>query len=251
MNLKVIAYVLSQLQFAVTLSLGVPFVMALYWGEACAMDFAGTMLISLGVGVALSNYGELEHDSLTIREGIAVTGIAWFIIPLLASLPFLAGHYLNPIDSIFEGVSGLTCTGASVIKDLDAVPRSIILWRSITHWVGGLGIIVIYIAMFPQAGSGAAKMFNAEGAGPTEMRVVPRMKSTANALLLMYVFFSVILTTLLLLCGTSLFDAVNLAMSAIATGGFATTNGSAADFHSLPVELVQIIFMLIGRGNNG
>ena len=251
MNLKVIAYVLSQLQFAVTLSLGVPFVMALYWGEACAMDFAGTMLISLGVGVALSNYGELEHDSLTIREGIAVTGIAWFIIPLLASLPFLAGHYLNPIDSIFEGVSGLTCTGASVIKDLDAVPRSIILWRSITHWVGGLGIIVIYIAMFPQAGSGAAKMFNAEGAGPTEMRVVPRIKSTANALLLMYVFFSVILTALLLLCGTSLFDAVNLAMSAIATGGFATTNGSAADFHSLPVELVLIIFMLIGGGNFG
>ena len=199
MNLKVIAYVLSQLQFAVTLSLGVPFVMALYWGEACAMDFAGTMLISFGVGVALSNYGELEHDSLTIREGIAVTGIAWFIIPLLASLPFLAGHYLNLIDSIFEGVSGLTCTGASVIQNLDAVPRSIILWRSITHWVGGLGIIVIYIAMFPQTGSGAAKMFNAEGAGPTEMRVVPRMKSTANALLLMYVFFSVILTTLLLL----------------------------------------------------
>lgn len=251
MNLRVIAYVLSQLQFAVTLSLCVPFVTALWWGESCAMDFAGTMLISLGIGVLFSNYGRLEHESLTIREGIAVTGIAWFVIPLLASLPFLAGHYLNVIDSIFEGVSGLTCTGASVIQNLEDVPRSIILWRSITHWIGGLGIIVIYIAMFPQAGSGAARMFNAEGAGPTEMRVVPRMKSTANALLAMYIFFSVILTALLLACGMGVFDAVNIAMSAIATGGFATTNGSAGDFHSLPVELVLIVFMLIGGGNFG
>ena len=94
-------------------------------------------------------------------------------------------------------------------------------------------------------------MFNAEGAGPSESRVVPRIKETANALLIMYVAFSLVLLTLLLLCGLSLFDAVNLAMSAVATGGFATTNGSAGDFNSLPVEIVLIIFMLIGGGNFG
>ena len=138
-----------------------------------------------------------------------------------------------------------------MISDLDVVPRSLILWRGVTHWVGGLGIIVLFIALFPQPGSGAARMFNAEGAGPSESRVVPRIKETANALLIMYVAFSLVLVTLLLLCGLSLFDSVNLAMSAVATGGFATTNGSAGDFNSLPVELVLIVFMLIGGGNFG
>ena len=251
MNLKVIAYVLSRLQFFVTFSMGVPFVAALLWGEECAMDFAGTILISLGVSVYFYNKGRLEHENLTLREGIAITGIAWFLIPVVSALPFLASHQLNPVDSLFESFSGLTCTGGSVISDLDVVPRSLILWRGVTHWVGGLGIIVLFIALFPQPGSGAARMFNAEGAGPSESRVVPRITETANALLIMYVAFSLVLVTLLLLCGLSLFDSVNLAMSAVATGGFATTNGSAGDFNSLPVELVLIVFMLIGGGNFG
>ena len=251
MNVKVIAYVLSRLQFFVTFSMGVPFVAALLWGEECAMDFAGTILISLGVSVYFYNKGRLEHENLTLREGIAITGIAWFLIPVVSALPFLASHQLNLVDSLFESFSGLTCTGASVISDLDVVPRSLILWRGVTHWVGGLGIIVLFIALFPQPGSGAARMFNAAGAGPSESRVVPRIKETANALLIMYVAFSLVLVTLLLLCGLSLFDSVNLAMSAVATGGFATTNGSAGDFNSLPVELVLIVFMLIGGGNFG
>ena len=251
MNLRVIAYVLSRLQFFVTFSMGVPFVMALLWGEDCAMDFAGTILVSLGVSVYFYNNGRLEHENLTLREGIAITGIAWFLIPVVSALPFLASHQLNLVDSLFESFSGLTCTGGSVISDLDVVPRSLILWRGVTHWVGGLGIVVLFIALFPQPGSGAARMFNAEGAGPSESRVVPRIKETANALLIMYVAFSLVLLTLLLLCGLSLFDAVNLAMSAVATGGFATTNGSAGDFNSLPVEIVLIIFMLIGGGNFG
>ena len=251
MNLKVIAYVLSRLQFFVTFSMGVPFVTALLWGEECAMDFAGTILVSLGVSVYFYNKGRLEHENLTLREGIAITGIAWFLIPVVSALPFLASHQLNLVDSLFESFSGLTCTGGSVISDLDVVPRSLILWRGVTHWVGGLGIIVLFIALFPQPGSGAARMFNAEGAGPSESRVVPRIKETANALLIMYVAFSLVLVALLLLCGLSLFDSVNLAMSAVATGGFATTNGSAGDFNSLPVELVLIVFMLIGGGNFG
>lgn len=249
MNLKVVFYVLSRLQFAVSISLCIPFLAAIYWGEAAMIDFAGTILISLAVGVVLSNNGALEHESLTIREAIAVTGIAWFIIPVVASLPFLSSHSLNLLDSIFEGVSGLTCTGASVVRDLSVMPRSLILWRSVMHWLGGLGIIVIYIAMFPQPGSGAAKMFNAEGAGPVESRIVPRIKETANALLIIYIIFSVILTMLLVACGLGYSDALDLAMSAIATGGFATTNGSVGDFNNLAAEIVLIIFMFIGGGN--
>ena len=108
MNLKVIAYVLSRLQFFVTFSMGVPFVMALLWGEDCAMDFAGTILVSLGVSVYFYNNGRLEHENLTLREGIAITGIAWFLIPVVSALPFLASHQLNLVDSLFESFSGLT-----------------------------------------------------------------------------------------------------------------------------------------------
>lgn len=251
MNLRVIAYVLSRLQFFVTLAMCVPFVMAVCWEEACAMDFAGTILVSLGVGVYLYNYGRLEHECLTLREGIAITGVAWLVIPVVAALPFLASHQLNLVDSLFESFSGLTCTGGSVISNLDAVPRSLILWRGVTHWLGGLGIVVLFIAIFPQPGSGVARMFNAEGAGPSELRVMPRIRDTANALLIMYIAFSLALVTALLMCGLSLFDAVNLSMSAIATGGFATTNGGIGDYDSLPAEILLIIFMLIGGGNFG
>lgn len=251
MNLKVVAYVLSRLLFVVTLSICVPLATALLWGEDCTMAFASTILISLSIAMLLGRYGKLEHENMTVREGLAVTGIAWMIISIIASLPYLAGNYLGCIDSFFEGVSGVTCTGASVIRDLDMVPRSIVLWRSITHWIGGIGIIVIYIAMFPQAGSSAARMFNAEGAGPVDMRVVPRMKSTAKALLLMYIVMSMLLAGILLLCGLGSFDAVNLSMSVMATGGFGSTNAGVESFGSLPMEIALIFFMLLAGGNFG
>ncbi len=251
MNLKVVAYVLSRLQFVVTLSICVPLATTLLWGENCAMAFASTIFISLSTAMLLGMYGKLEHENMTIREGLAVTGIAWMIISIIASLPYLAGGYLGYIDSFFEGVSGVTCTGASVFRDLDEVPRSIVLWRSITHWIGGIGIIVIYVAMFPQAGSSAARMFNAEGAGPVDMRVVPRMKSTAKALLMMYVGMSMLLAAILLLCGLGTFDAVNLSMSVMATGGFGSTNGGVETFGSIPMEMALIFFMLLAGGNFG
>lgn len=251
MNLKVVFYVLSRLQFAVTVSLCIPLVMALLWQEACAVDFAGTILVSLGIGVALHNNGSLEHESLTIREAIAVTGLSWILISLVASLPFLASHSLNVMDSIFEGISGLTCTGASVVRDIEGWPRSLVLWRSLTHWLGGLGIIVIFLAIFPQPGSGAAKMFAAESSGISDVRVVPRIKEASKALLEIYIVLSGVLALLLILCGINVFDAINLSMSALSTGGFAVTNASIAAYDSLPAELLLILFMLIGGGNFG
>lgn len=251
MNLKVIAYVMARLQFAVSLALVLPLLAAIYWHESCAMDFAGAFMISMGCGTFFDNYGELQHEKLTLREGLAITCITWFMIATVCSLPFLAGHYLSLVDSIFEGFSGITCTGATVIPDMDVIPRSIIFWRGIIHWIGGLGIIVIFIALFPQAGSGANKMFDAETTGPSNDRVVPRLKQTAHVLLAMYFGFTMTLIALLLLCGLGLFDAVNMSFTAIATGGFATRNEGMAAFANLPAEICLIIFMLIGGGNFG
>ena len=251
MNLKVIAYVMSRIQFAVSLALCIPLLAALYWQEASVLDFLGTLLISLCLAVFLEINGSLEHESLTLREGIAITGLSWCLQTVVAAIPFFAGHYLGVIDSVFEGVSGLTCTGASVIQDLDVIPRSLILWRGIMHWIGGLGIVVIFIALFPQPGSGIMKMFEAETTGPAAERVVPRIRDTANALLMIYLFFTVVMIGMLLLCKMSLFDAVNIAFSSVATGGFATRNSSIADYNNLPAEIVIIFFMLLGSGNFG
>lgn len=251
MSLRVVAFVFSRLQFAVTAVLGLPFLFALYLGESCAMDFAGTILCSLMLAIVLNSYGALEHDNLTVREGIAITCIAWLIIPIVGALPFLSSHVLGVVDSLFEGFSGLTCTGATVLSHLDAVPRSLILWRGLMHWLGGLGIIVIFIALFPQPGSGIMRMFSAEGSGIAEARLLPRIRDMAGGLLTIYVGLSLLCLTMLLLCGLELFDAVTIAMSAIATGGFAPLDGSIGAYHSLPVELVLIVFMLVGGGNFG
>uniref|UniRef100_UPI0025E0D311 TrkH family potassium uptake protein n=1 Tax=Anaerovibrio sp. TaxID=1872532 RepID=UPI0025E0D311 len=176
-------------------------------------------------------------------------GLSWFFASLIASIPYITGHYMPFVDCLFEGVSGITGSGASVVSDIPKLPDSIMLWRSLTHWLGGLGIIVIFIALVPQAGIRSLKMFEIETTGPTENRPLPRFKSTARALLMVYILLTFFLTAFLLLCGLNLSDAVNNAMSAIATGGFATKNESIAYFNNIPAEFILMLAMLIGGGN--
>ena len=128
----------------------------------------------------LTKAGKATNDKLSLREGVAITGLSWFVASSIAAVPYYLGTDMGIIDCMFEGVSGITGNGASVIKDLNLVPSSILLWRSISHWLGGLGIVVIFIALFPQPGSGTMHMFYAETTGPTSDRVMPRIKSTAK-----------------------------------------------------------------------
>ena len=251
MSYKVVAYIMGKLLAALTITLAVPFLAAVYWQEASSIDFIGTIIFSFAIAIFLYNYGELEHDNLTVREGMAITGLSWLLVSLIGTIPFIAGHHLGVIDAVFESISGFTCTGASVIPDLDAMPRSIILWRSIMHWLGGLGIIVIFIAIFPQPGNSVMKIFDTETTGPSKDRMVPRIKNAAHALLFIYIGFTYLMLCLLLLCGYSLFDAINIAFSTLATGGFGVLNDSIAGYNNFPAEMVIIFFMLVGGGNFG
>ena len=209
---------------------------------------AGFSLL-VGTGLSLLK-GERGH--LGIREGFAIVGGSWVMASLLGALPYtFAGVLPNYVDAVFETVSGLTTTGASVISDLDVVPNGILLWRSITHWLGGMGIIVLFIAFLPEIGTGAIHMFRAEVPGPTADRVAPRLRDTAIALWGIYTVLTIIQIILLILAGMSFFDSVNHTFATMATGGFSTKNTSIAYYDSLAIESIIILFMVIAGGNFG
>ncbi len=249
MSYPIIYYMLSRLMFAMSLTLLIPLIASIHWQETSSLDFLGAIICSLSLSVFFNNKGKITNDDISIREGIAITGLSWLFASIIASIPYLSGHYMPFVDCLFEGVSGITGSGASVVSNIPSLPASILLWRSLTHWLGGLGIIVIFIALAPQAGIRGLKMFEIETTGPTEDRPLPRFKSTARALLVVYFSLTFILIALLLLCGFNMSEAVNNAMSTIATGGFATHNDSMGHFNNIPAEIIIMIFMLIGGGN--
>ena len=193
-----------------------------------------------------------ETHRIGIREGFAIVGFGWIMASLLGALPYtFSGILPNYVDAVFETVSGLTTTGASVISDLEIVPRGILLWRSLTHWLGGMGIIVLFIAFLPEIGAGAIHMFRAEVPGPTADRVVPRLRDTAVALWGIYTVLTVAQILMLLLAGMSFFESVNHTFATMATGGFSTKNNSVLYFDNLAIELIIVLFMTIAGGNFG
>lgn len=249
MDYRVLSYFLGRMSFAMAIVFFLPLSMAAAMREGIAFVFLGALLLAVGVGMLFRRFGRKDMDRLTVREGMAITGLGWVLASLLAMLPFLLGGHLSPLDAFFESLSGLTGTGATVFADIESLPKSLLFWRSITHWLGGLGIIVIFIALLPQTGQSTMQMYNAEASGPTETRVLPKLKDTTGALFRLYFALTIIATLLLWGAGLSLFDAVNHAMSAIGSGGFSTYNDSAGHFDSLPVELALSLFMFLSGGS--
>ena len=164
-------------------------------------------------------------------------------------LPYLLGHYLGFLDALFESISGFTGTGATVFVTLDGVPYSILFWRMMTAWIGGLGIIVIFIALLPQSGASTIYMYSAEGSGPTLDRVMPRLHEMTVALFKIYLIFTVITTAIFMVCGVDFSIALAHAMSTIGTCGFSTYDDSTMHFHNLPFELWTALFMFLAGGS--
>lgn len=251
MDLKIIIFILGKLSLACAMALVVPLGIALIGSEASLVSFVTAIIVCVGVGAGFIRYGHSPKDVLTDREGIAITALTWIMITFLGMIPYAAGGYLSVLDSVLECISGLSGTGATVINDIEVLPQSILLWRSMTHWFGGLGIIVIFIALFPQIGRGSVHMFNAESTGPTDDRTLPRVKEMAKALFTVYVTFTTVAAVVYMLCGMTPIIAVDHAMSTIATGGFSPYNDSVAHFDSPVIEGWIIFFMVISSANFG
>ncbi len=244
------AFFLGRLLSGFSLVSMVPLFYAFMTGDA-VVPFLLMFAVSTGLSTGFGLAGDKGENGLSLREGIAITGLGWILCSIIGSVPYIAGGHLGVVDGVLESVSGFTGAGATVINALSKIPGSVLLWRSMTHWVGGLGIVVFFIALLPQFGEGAARIFETESASPVPGRARPRMKTTAQTLFAIYLVLTAAATIAYWAAGMTPFDAVNHSMSTIATGGFSTHDESAAYFHSPAIEWCMILFMLLSSADFG
>lgn len=249
MDIRIILYVLGRISMALGMVLTLNAVVSIVCQDDGLLALAGAALVSFAVGMGMQRSRKGAIDDLSVREGIAITSLSWILVTFLGMLPYVFGGYLNILDGILECISGLSGTGATVITDIEVLPQSLLVWRSLTHWLGGLGIIVIFIALFPQFGHGIVHMMDAESTGPTSDRMLPRVRQMAKALFTVYVVLTTAATVALMACGLDFLTALEHAFSTIATGGFSPYNDSVAHFNSPLIEGVLALFMILSSAN--
>lgn len=250
MNAKVILFLLGKISLGIGLAQFIPLLLAIYYSEACVIELLLSMLVAFVLSLFCGYWGHLQKGkNISVREGIGTVFFAWILAAGLAGLPYYFIGILDPASAYFESMSGLTTTGATSISDLSVVPQSILFWRSLTHWIGGIGIIVLFVALLPQISGSAVYLFNAEVSGFSNSKILPRLRNTAITLFYIYLFLTVTLTVILVALNMSLYDAVNHAFSAIATGGFSVYNESIAHFNNDIIKIVLGFFMLFSGGN--
>lgn len=252
MNYRLVAKYLGQFTGAVgLLMLPSAFCSVFYEEWVATQDFVEAILCAFVISGTLMAIGYKAPARMHQREGLALVGIGWLVIAGIGALPFIFSGTLGPVDAYFESMSGLTTTGSTVLQDIEAVPKGILFWRSFTHWLGGMGIIVLFIAVLPYMGAGGKQLFKSESSGPDPRGLSPRIKDTAKALWGIYFGFTVAGTILLLVAGMDLYDALVHTFSALGTGGFSTRNASIAAYNSLPIEIVITIIMVLAGTNFG
>lgn len=250
MNTKVILYLLGKISFGIGAVQLIPLLMALYYGEDCYLYFALSFCIAIVLYKLFERYGRnVSHNDISVREGIGTVFFSWVLAAGLGALPFCFAGVLDPVSAYFESMSGLTTTGATAIANLEDLPRSLLFWRVLTHWIGGIGIIVLFVALLPQIAGSAMYLFNAEVTGFSNSRILPRIRTTAIALFYIYLLLTIILTGFLTGMGMSEYDAVYHACSAIATGGFSNYDNSVTHFSSPLIEYTLSVFMILAAGN--
>ncbi len=211
--------------------------------------FAGLVTALLGLVFRFASKGFSKQ--VKKREGYLIVTLGWIMMSLSGTLPYLfTGSIPYFTNAFFETISGYTTTGASILNDIESLPRGILFWRSTTHWIGGMGIIVLTIAILPLLGIGGMELFAAEAPGPSADKLHPRITDTAKRLWYIYLGLTVVEALLLKLAGMGLFDAVNHAMSTLSTGGFSTKNDSLAHWNHLPlIQYIVILFMILAGTN--
>ncbi len=227
--------------------LGVPF--SLYYGDSDGQALVISAIVTFLAGFAAFRFSKFGGD-IRPKEGFAVVSLSWIFFSIFGSLPFLlSGAIPSFTDAFFETMSGFTTTGATILTDIEVLPHGILFWRSLTHWIGGMGIIVLSLAILPFLGVGGMQLFKAEVPGPVADRLTPRITETAKILWGVYVLFTAVETALLMFGGMNLFDALCHAFGTLATGGYSTKNGSVGHYQSAYIDYVIIIFMILAGTN--
>lgn len=249
MSLRHLIHIVSIILLALSAALGLTALVSLYYGDG---DSPALLACALGVAlIGLLGYRTTQlEDDLSIREGYAVVSLSWLAIGIAGAAPYLAtGVLTSPTAALFESVSGFTTTGASVFTDIEALPHGILFWRSLTQWIGGMGIIVLGIAILPFLGVGGMQLFRAEVPGPTPERLQPRIAQTAKVLWYVYMGLTVLQVAFYLVGGMPPFEAVLHALTTLSTGGFSPRNASIAAYDSAYIHYVTIVFMYLAGIN--
>ena len=250
MNNKIILFILVRLLAVESLIIAISGLVSMLYGDNDYGYFFITSGLTLGVGVLIYPFVRNTKKSLGKREGYVVVSTVWLLFSLFGALPFfLSGAIPTYTDAFFETISGFTTTGASILNDIESLSHGLLFWRSITQWLGGMGIIVMALAILPILGIGGMQLFVAEVPGPTPDKLHPRIKGTAKRLWGIYILLTFIETILLYFGGMSLFDAVNHSFTTMATGGYSTKQLSIAYYNSPYIEYVISLFMFIAGMN--
>ena len=222
-----------------------PLLVSLIYGGEDAIPLLISMAITVAAGSALALIRP-QRESLRAREGFAVVAFSWILVSFCGGLPFyFSGYIPSLVDCFFETVSGFTTTGATIIPNVELLPRGLLFWRSFTHWAGGMGVLVLSLALIPKMGARSIHLMRAESPGPSTDKLVPRVANNAKILYAIYGGLSVVMVIALLLCGMNLYDALVHMFGAAGTGGFGTYANSIAHFDSAAVDIVIGVFMAL------
>ena len=249
-NLKLISKILGSLLFLEAGLMLMCLLMASYFKEDDVMAFRISVIVTLLFGVVLKYAGGHADNALGRRDAYLVVTLSWTVFSLFGTLPFLISGYITGFtDAFFETMSGFTTTGATILDDVEALPHGLLFWRSLTQWLGGLGIVFFTIALLPSMVGGSVRVFAAEATGPISSKLHPKLSTSAKWIWMVYLLLTVACIGSYVACGMGWFDGINYAMSTTATGGFSTHNTSVEYFHSPAVEYVCTLFCFLSGIN--
>ena len=245
-NWRLIWKIIGQLLFLEAGMMALCMLMSFLYCEDDTRAFGIAVAVTI-VGACLLQYaGRGFENSMSRRDSFLVVSLVWAVFSFFGAIPFFASGYVpSPTDAYFETISGFTTTGASLIDDVERLPHTLLFWRSLTQWIGGLGIVFFTIATLPFLVGGSVKVFSAEATGPMRTRMHPRLSTTGRWIWGIYSTLTVVCALCFYFEGMSVFDCVNYAMTVTATGGFATHNASTGYFHSPAIDYTAIVFMFL------
>ena len=251
MNRRMIAYILGILLLCEAGLLALPAIVALIYGEAVIKSFLITIGILIATGLVCVAM-KPKDKTIYARHGLIIVSLGWVLMSLFGALPFyISGEIPNYLDAVFEAVSGFTTTGSSILTDVEALSKSMLFWRSFTHWIGGMGVLVFMMAVLPLAGGGGdLHLMKAESPGPNVSKLVPKSSKTAQILYGIYLALTVLEIFILLFGGMSLFESVTIAFGTAGTGGFGVLNSSIASYSTFCQSTITVFMILFGINFN-
>lgn len=246
MNKRLVLRLLGAILLIEALAMAPSLAISLLYGDGDALALLSSMALLAALGFPAWRFAHPREQNLRAREGFLVVALSWVLLSAFGALPFvISGLIPNYIDAFFEAVSGFTTTGATVLGNFEGLPRGVMFWRSFTHWIGGMGVLVLTLALLPQMTGRSSHLVRAESPGPSLSKIVPKMGDTAKILYLIYGVLTVIELAALIIAGMSPYDAAIHAMGTAGTGGFSNYGSSIGAFDSAVIDAIITFFMVL------